>query len=60
MLSVMSGGNQAELITGPMGKHGGGSTVLRGCFSAAGTGRFVRVEGKMNTVIYRDMISPLT
>ena len=26
----------------------GGSIILRGCFSAAGTVRLVRIEGKMN------------
>ena len=28
-------------------KHGGGSNMLRECFSAAGTGRLVRIEAKM-------------
>jgi hypothetical protein len=35
----------------PMVKHGGGSIMLSGCFSAAGTGRLVRIEGKMNREI---------
>ena len=39
----------------PMVKHGvgGGSIILWGCFSAAGNGRRVRIEGKMNGAKYR-------
>ncbi|KAK3550789.1 hypothetical protein QTP70_005471 [Hemibagrus guttatus] len=40
----------------PTVKHGGGSIMLRGCFSAAGTGRLVRMEGKMNAAMYRDIL----
>ena len=32
----------------PTVKHGGGSIMLWGVISAAGTGRLVRKEGKMN------------
>jgi hypothetical protein len=37
----------------PTVKHGGGSIMLWG-FSAAGTGRLVRIEGKMNGAKNRD------
>ncbi len=36
-------------------KHGGGSIMLW-CFSAAGTGRLVAIEGKMNAAKYRDIL----
>jgi hypothetical protein len=32
----------------PTLKNGGGSIRLWGCFSAAGTGKLVRIEGKTN------------
>ena len=40
----------------PTVKHGGGSIMLWGCFSAAGTGKLVRIEGKMNAAMYRDIL----
>ena len=33
---------------GPTVKHGGGSVMLSGCFSVAGTVRLDRIEGKLN------------
>ena len=36
-----------------MVKHGGGSIMLLGCFSVAGTGRLVGIERRMNAAKYR-------
>ena len=46
--------HQANTI--PTVKHGGGSIMLWGCFSAARTGTLVRMEGKMNAAMYRDIL----
>ena len=40
----------------PMVKHGGGSIMFWGCFSEAGPGRLVRIEGKMNGAKYREIL----
>jgi hypothetical protein len=40
----------------PTVKHGGGSIMLWGCFSAAGTRRLVRYEAKMNWANYRALL----
>ena len=40
----------------PTVKHGGGSFMLWGCLSAAGTGRLVRIKGKMNRAKYIDIL----
>ncbi|KAI3354553.1 hypothetical protein L3Q82_019047 [Scortum barcoo] len=56
----MFGGNQAPRSSPgqyiPTVKHGGGSIMLWGCFSVAGTGKLVRIEGKMNAAMYRDIL----
>ena len=40
----------------PTVKHGGGNIMLWGCFSSAGTGKLVRVDGKMDGAKYRAIL----
>ena len=47
---------QEETWYHPTVKHGGGSLMLWRCFSVAGTGRLVRIEGKINGAKYREIL----
>ena len=40
----------------PTVKHGGGSIMLWGCFSAAGTARLVKTEETINGAKYRQIL----
>ena len=40
----------------PTVKHGGGSTMLWGCFSSAGSGYLLRIEGMMDDAKYREIL----
>jgi hypothetical protein len=37
-------------------KHGGGNIMLWVCFSSAGTGKLVRIEGTMDGAKHRDIL----
>uniref|UniRef100_A0AAY5KCW6 Transposase Tc1-like domain-containing protein n=1 Tax=Esox lucius TaxID=8010 RepID=A0AAY5KCW6_ESOLU len=41
----------------PTVKHGGGNIILWGCFSAKGTVRLHRIEGRMDGAMYRKILS---
>ncbi|KAK6297144.1 hypothetical protein J4Q44_G00317270 [Coregonus suidteri] len=38
-------------------KHGGGNIILWGCFSAKGTGRLHRIEGRIDGPLYREILA---
>ena len=40
----------------PTVKYGGSSIMLWGCFSSAGTGKMVKVDGKMDGAKYREIL----
>ncbi|KAJ7335926.1 hypothetical protein JRQ81_013867 [Phrynocephalus forsythii] len=40
----------------PTVKYGGGSIMPWGCFSSAGTGKLVRIDGKMDGAKYRAIL----
>ena len=50
--------NQADLAKNvlPTVKHGGGSLMFWGCFSAEGTGELYRIKGRMNSIVYQDIL----
>ena len=41
----------------PTVKHGGGNVILWGCFTAKGTGRLQRIEGRMDGAMYREILA---
>ena len=43
----------------PTVKHGGGSIMLWGYFSEAGTGRLIRIKGKINEGKYRAILDEI-
>ena len=46
----------AEKNTLPTVRHGGGSVMLWGCFASSGTGNLQRVEGKMDSIKYQEIL----
>ena len=45
--------------TMPTVKHGGGNIILWGCFSAKGTGRLHRIDGRMDGAMYHKILQDL-
>ena len=58
MVSSMCGGNQVRSTKTSVStvKHGGGSAMVWGCMSAAGTGELQIIEGLMNANMYCDIL----
>ena len=59
MQNVMFGVKATQLITLntiPTVKHGGGSIMVWACFSSAGTGKMVKIDGKMDGAKYRTIL----
>ena len=60
--NAMSGANPTPLITPRTHLHSeawrqhGGSIMLRGCFTSAGTGKLVRIEGMMDGAKCREIL----
>ena len=54
--NAMSCANPTPLNTIPIAKRGGGSILLWGCFSLAGTGKQVRIEGMIDGAKYREIL----
>jgi uncharacterized membrane protein len=54
MQSAVSEKKQSNII--PTVKHGGGSIMLWGCFSVAGTPSLVSIEGTINGPKYRQIL----
>uniref|UniRef100_A0AAZ3RIR8 Transposase n=1 Tax=Oncorhynchus tshawytscha TaxID=74940 RepID=A0AAZ3RIR8_ONCTS len=54
MQNVMFGVKATQLI--PTVKHGGGNIMVWACFSSAGTGKMVKIDGKMDGAKYRTIL----